>query len=441
TLIAKEIGNALGIPFVQITLGGQNDGELLHGHGYTYSGSQPGMIVKKMVEAGSARCVMYFDELDKACKKYDNNEIYNILIHITDPNTNTEFQDRFFQEIKFPLHKVLFIFSYNDSSIIDSILMDRIKEIEVKPFKPHDKKVITKKFIMNEMCELVGFEKDSVLIEDDVIDFIVEQYTNEPGVRDLKRKFEKIFLKLNIDRIYGTNLFEKKNNATKDNPIKLTKEVVENYLGKNSRHFEMIHPEPMIGVINGLYATESGIGGILPIQVYENYTSGDEGKFTLKITGNLKKIMTESAIASFSAAMSCLRPDIRDNYLIKNTGGLHIHAIGASSKEGPSAGISICLGVLSRILNKKIRNDIASTGEIELTGKVSKIGGLQYKLPGAKRAGVKLALVSAENEDDINDLKKEYPDLFDDNFKVILVKNIRDALEHALVDYDPSQIA
>ena len=112
TLIAKAIGQSLGIPFVQITLGGQNDGELLHGHGYTYSGSQPGMIVKKMVEAGSARCIIYFDELDKACKKYDSNEIYNILIHITDPNMNTEFQDRFFQEIKFPLNKVLFIFSY-----------------------------------------------------------------------------------------------------------------------------------------------------------------------------------------------------------------------------------------------------------------------------------------------------------------------------------------
>lgn len=435
TLIAKEIGNALGIPFVQITLGGQNDGELLHGHGYTYSGSQPGMIVKKMVEAGNARCIMYFDELDKACRKYDNNEIYNILIHITDPNTNTEFQDRFFQEIKFPLNKVLFIFSYNDPTNIDSILMDRIKEIEVKPFKPHDKKIITHKFIINEMCELVGFEKDSVLIDDETIKYIVDNYTSEAGVRDLKRRFEKIFLKLNIDRIYG--LVE----ISKEKPVKLTKETIENYLGKNSKSFEVIHPEPMVGVINGLYATNGGSGGIIPIQVYDNYTSGNEGKFTLKITGNLKKVMTESVVASFSAAMNCIKSDFRDIYLKSNIGGLHIHAVGSNVKEGPSAGISICISVLSRILNKKIRNDVACTGEIELTGKVSKIGGLQYKLPGAKKAGVKLVLVSAENEDDINDLKKEYSDLFDDNFKVILVKNVRDALEHALIDYDSSQIA
>ena len=442
TLIAKEIGDALGIPFVQITLGGQNDGELLHGHGYTYSGSQPGMIVKKMVEAGNSRCIMYFDELDKACKKYDNNEIYNILIHITDPNTNTEFQDRFFQEIKFPLNKVLFVFSYNDSSIIDSILMDRIKEIVVKPFKPHDKKVITHKFLINEMCELVGFDKDSILIDDEVIDFIVEQYTNEPGVRDLKRKLEKIFLKLNIDRIYNTNLFEKINQVTKEIPITLTREVVENYLGKNNVNIEKIHTEPLVGVINGLYATERGQGGILPIQVYDNYTSGDEGKFMLKLTGNQKKIMQESVITAFSASLYCLREDIRDDYVSSHPHGCHIHTPGsaATPKDGPSAGTCFAAAFLSRILNKKIRNDIGITGEIELTGKISKIGGLQYKLPGAKKAGVRLVLVSNDNEDDINDLRKEYPDLFDENFNVILVKNIRDVLQHVLIDYDPTEI-
>lgn len=210
TLIAKAIGTSLGLPFVQITLGGQNDGELLHGHGYTYSGSQPGMIVKKMVEAGNARCIMYFDELDKACRKYDNNEIYNILIHLTDPNTNSEFQDRFFQEIKFPLTKVLFIFSYNDSAAIDKILMDRLKEIHIKPFKLIDKKTIVNTFLIKEMCELVGFEENSIVFEDDAIDFIINEYTNESGVRELKRKLEKIFLKLNIDRIYDNGIFKKR---------------------------------------------------------------------------------------------------------------------------------------------------------------------------------------------------------------------------------------
>ena len=284
TLIAKAIGTSLGIPYVQITLGGQNDGELLHGHGYTYTGSQPGMIVKKMIEAGSSRCVMYFDELDKACKRYNGNgnEIFNILIHLTDPNTNTEFQDRFFQEIKFPLNKVLFVFSYNDSSSIDSILMDRIKEIDVKPFKLIDKKNIVNKFLIKEMCELVGFEEGSINISNDTLDFIINEYTNEPGVRDLKRKLEKIFLKLNIDRIYNKGIFEKIENLTKQNSLNIDNTLVSEYLGKNKISIQYIHNEPLVGVINGLYATESGQGGILPIQIFDNYTNGDD-KFTLKL--------------------------------------------------------------------------------------------------------------------------------------------------------------
>ena len=119
TLLAKSVSKALNIPFAQITLGGQNDGELLHGHGYTYSGSQPGMIIKKMVEMGKSRCILYFDELDKTCSKHGNiNEITSILIHLTDPNMNKTFQDRFFQGVEFPLDKVIMIFSYNDSKIV-----------------------------------------------------------------------------------------------------------------------------------------------------------------------------------------------------------------------------------------------------------------------------------------------------------------------------------
>jgi len=440
TLIAKAIGTSLGIPFTQITLGGQNDGELLHGHGYTYSGSQPGMIVKKMVEAGNARCIMYFDELDKACKKYDNNEIYNILIHLTDPNTNSEFQDRFFQEIKFPLNKVLFIFSYNDSSLIDKILMDRLKEINIKPFKLSDKKNIVNTFLIKEMCELVGFEDGSIIFEEETIDFIINEYTNEPGVRELKRKLERIFLKLNIDRIYDNGIFEKVKSISKQSPLIINKEIIGKYLGKNIISIQYIHKDPIVGVINGLYATDSGQGGVLPIQIYDNYTNDDD-KFTLKLTGSQRRVMRESVISAFTAAMHCIRDDIREKYLTANKMGFHIHCpSGSVSKDGPSAGGAFCVAFISRILNKMIRNDIAITGEIELTGNLTKIGGLHYKLPGAKRAGIKLVLVSSENADDIEDMKKEYTELFDNNFKVILIKNIRDALEHFLIDYDSTII-
>lgn len=237
TLIAKAIGEALHIPFVQITLGGQNDGDLLHGHGYTYSGSQPGMIIRKMIEAGSARCIVYFDELDKACKKHDSNEIYSILIHITDPNTNTEFQDRFFQEIKFPLDKVLFIFSYNDSTKIDPILMDRITDIPVKSFTLSDKKNIAQDFLVGEISESVGFCKNDVVFDDECTEYIISRYTKEHGVRELRRKLEKIYLKLNIDRIYGINIFE---NKPEGEPVKITKQLIQKYLQTENSQDEYI---------------------------------------------------------------------------------------------------------------------------------------------------------------------------------------------------------
>lgn len=420
TLIAKAIGKALCIPFVQITLGGQNDGELLHGHGYTYSGAQPGMIVKKMVEAGSPRCIMYFDELDKACKKYDGNEIYNILIHLTDPNTNTEFQDRFFQEIKFPLDKVLFIFSYNDPDKIDNILMDRIKQIEVKSFKLNDKINIVNKFLTKEMSELIDIK--NIKVEQNAIELIINQYTHESGVRDLKRKLETIFLKLNIDRIYG-----------KINDFTINKEMVTKYLGSDIVKTQMIHDHDLSGVINGLYATDSGQGGILSIQIYENYAKHNE-QFVLKLTGSQRRVMRESVTSAFTAAMHFIEPTIRTEYIKCHPSGFHIHTpSGAVPKDGPSAGSAFAIGFVSRILNKKIKKDIAITGEIELTGSITKIGGLQYKLQGAKRAGVKTVFVSKENEEDIIQIKKDYIDLIDDNFNVVLVSNLSDVIPLVLI--------
>lgn len=439
TLIAKAIGESLNIPFVQITLGGQNDGELLYGHGYTYAGAQPGLIVKKMVEAGNARCIMYFDELDKACKKYDNNEIYNILIHLIDPNTNKEFQDRFFQGITFPMDKVLFVFSYNDSSLIDNILMDRIEEIEIKPFKLIDKRAIVNNFILKEMVSLVGFPKGSVVIENDEIDFIIEQYTNEAGVRELKRKFEKIFLKLNIDKIYKNNIFANNIIELSDtNPIKLDKETIKLYLGKENTQIQTVHLIDTVGVVNGLYATDSGKGGILPIQIFNNYV-GENDKFTLKLTGSQRKIMTESVKASYTTAIHLVSEKIRTNFIKNNPFGFHIHTPSAAvPKDGPSAGAAFTTAFVSRILNKKIKHNIAMTGEIELTGKVSKIGGLTYKLNGAKKAGVKLVFIPLENKDDVDLIIKDCDDLFCDDFKYKLVDNILEILEDALIDFDKS---
>lgn len=436
TLLAKSVSKALNIPFAQITLGGQNDGELLHGHGYTYTGSQPGMIVKKMIESGSQRCILYFDELDKATAKNGKvNEISSILIHLTDPNMNGSFQDRFFQGVDFPLSKVIFVFSYNDSQLIDPILLDRIKEINVKPYTLSDKVTIVKKFILPEILENVGM---NVKIEfpDNLIEELVENYTNEAGVRGIKRIFEDLLLNLNLDKIYKRNLFKRNRKI-----IKIKKSDIIEFLNKPISDIQKIHDKPEIGIINGLYATSSGTGGIIPIQIFKNYSVDEE--FEIKLTGKQGEVMKESVHCSYTSAMNYLSNHLDSFPLIENLDlylkglfktGFHVHAPSTSTpKDGPSAGCAFTSAFISRITGRKIKNDIAMTGEIELTGKITKIGGLLYKLQGAKKAGVKMVFVPKENEEDVNDIKEKNPKLIEKDFQVKIVDNISEIIPEILL--------
>jgi endopeptidase La len=437
TLLAKSISTALDIPFAQITLGGQNDGELLHGHGYTYSGSQPGLIIKKMVEMGKSRCILYFDELDKTCSKYGkSNEISSILIHLTDPNMNKSFQDRFFQGIEFPLDKVILIFSYNDSSLIDPILLDRLKEIHVEPYTLKDKLNICNNFIIPEIETNIGFNKNVVFWDDDILEYLITNYTNEAGVRSIKRKIEDIYMELNLHKLKKENYFKK------NKKIKLTKEIIIEILKEPKMENQKIHSEPSIGIINGLYATTNGNGGITPIQIYKNHISNS---FEIKLTGSQGKVMKESVNCSLTVAMNHIENNkekykdiVGENladYIKQNfPQGFHIHAPSTSTpKDGPSAGCAFTSAFISRILNKPIRNDIAMTGEIELTGDITKIGGLTFKLLGAKNAGVKLAFVPKENEKDYEEIIKKNPKLIDDNFSIQLVSNIKDLIDTILL--------
>jgi endopeptidase La len=437
TLLAKSISKALDIPFAEITLGGQNDGEILHGHGYTYSGSQPGLIIKKMVEMGKSRCILYFDELDKASSKHGSiNEITSILIHLTDPNMNKTFQDRFFQGVDFPLDKVIIIFSYNDPKLVDPILLDRIKQIEVNAYNINDKKKIVKNFIIPEIVESIGLNKEIwTNISDELIEYIIENYTNEAGVRSIKRSIEEIFLTLNLDKIYQRNEF-------KDINFKeVTKEIITRILNNPKNEITKIHEKNSIGIINGLYATNNSEGGIIPIQIFNNFLS-NSSSYEIKLTGNQGNVMKESVYCSLTTAFNYIKnnlhkyPEITnfDEYLVNNFKyGFHIHAPSTSTpKDGPSAGCAFTSAFISRILNKPIKNDIAMTGEIELTGKITKIGGLNFKLSGAKKAGVKLVYVPKENENDITEIIKKNPLLIDDEFKVKLFDYIDEIIDEIM---------
>jgi len=415
TLLAKSVGDILDLPFIQITLGGQNDGELLHGHGYTYSGAQPGMIVKKLADFGKSRSIIYFDELDKCSSKHGVNEISSILIHLTDPNMNQTFQDRFFQGIDFPLQNCIFIASYNDSSLIDPILLDRFVEINVSPYTLSDKIKIIKDFVLPEILKEIGLNKN-IIISDEVIKKGILEYTNEAGVRDIRHKLELILMKINKDVLIK---------KITDETINISWDDYKRYIDEKSYKSEKIHNEPIIGMINGLYATSSGRGGIVPIQIVPLY---GEKSFTLKLTGSLGDVMKESIQCAYTTAVSYIKNSGHDisEILKKYESGFHIHApCGATPKDGPSAGAAFTLAFISTLLQKKIDNETGITGEIELTGKITKIGGLISKLQGAKLAGIKRVLISVENEDDVNEIKEKYEEIIQ-NLEIILVSEIKD---------------
>jgi ATP-dependent Lon protease len=342
---------------------------------------------------------------------------------------NKSFQDRFFQGIDFPLDKVIMIFSYNDSNLVDPILLDRLKQIEIKSYTLYDKIKIVKQFIVKEIAESIGISKYSwINISDNIIEYIINNYTNEAGVRSIKRKIEQIFLSLNLDKIYKRNDFKNKD------IIEITKEMINNILDKPIVEYNSIHSEPMIGIINGLYATSNGDGGIIPIQIYDNIFSTKDN-FEIKFTGTQGAVMKESIQCALTCAINYIKNNDKkyNSILDKFKHGFHIHCPSTSTpKDGPSAGCAFTCAFISRMLNIPIYNDIGMTGEIDLTGKITKIGGLNFKLIGAKKAGIKLVFIPKENESDLIDIKNKYNDLIDDTFKIEICDNIIDIINKVL---------
>lgn len=434
TKFAKILSECLNIPFVQITLGGQNDGELLHGHGYTYSGSQPGLIIKKMCESGSARCIMYFDELDKcASKNGQTNELMNILIHLTDPMTNSMFQDRFFQEITFPLNKVIFIFSFNEIEKVDKILLDRLEIIEINNYSLNDKILISNNYLLKQSFMETGFEDKTILFPDDILKEIIDNYTQESGVRDLKRKLDTILSTLNSDKLFQINMFENDKVYTKENPLIITKDILFEIFGKRKITLKMVSKEDKIGYGNGLFVSGDS-GGVLNIQIEKNNFKND--KFELKITGNLKTVMSESVHYSFNIALSLVTDEAKLLFYNKYPNGLFVHFPSASEKDGPSAGGLICVCFISVILDLKIKNGYAMTGEIDLNYDIGAIGGVRYKMLGGYKHGINTIILPDENKNDVETLKKDMPEIFNDTHKYCLVKNIHDVIKIIFVNYE-----
>jgi ATP-dependent Lon protease len=455
TYIAQNLGKVLGIPLEQINVGGSDDACILTGHSITYSGSQYGLILKKMCIMGKPRCILFFDELDKACKKHGINEIHNTLVHIIDPNSKDKFNDKFFQDIVFPLSKVLFIFSFNDITEISQPLLDRMDIVNVDSYSLNEKLIIARDYILNEISDEYKFERKSIIFSDEILLHIIDKYTNESGVRGLKIILENIFATLNLDRIYEKGLFYKKK-YTINKPLYIKLSNIKKYINEKPAFIKKIYDKHEIGHILGLYATLSGGGGVLPIIMHKMYIK--LGGSQINITGNQSKIMMESVTYSSTIALNSIKKKYRNIFLKKYEIGIHIHTPdGSSPKDGPSAGSAFTTAFISVILNKHIKRDIAITGEIERKQNISGIGGLEQKIIGAKKAGVKLVLCPCENISDIDNILKKNPKLIkiwnpnndkeinkiikitkqnnvSDEFRVMFVNGIYDILKYSLIE-------
>jgi ATP-dependent Lon protease len=397
-------GNGESRPYHFIALGGSSNGKTLEGHGYTYVNSTWGKIVDILMDSKCMNPIIYIDELDKVSNTEEGKEIIGILIHLIDQSQNELFQDKYFSGINLDLSKALFIFSYNDANQIDKILLDRIHRIKFDNLSIEDKVIIVNKYILPEMNTRMGFDNIVNINEENII-FIIEEYTCEPGVRKLKEILFDLFGEINIEmlRCIGSPNMEI--------PINLTNDTIENkYLKKYRKiNHTKINSESAIGVINGLWANALGAGGIL---IIETMFFPSDTFLDLKLTGMLGDVMKESMNVAKTLAWGQTDSANREIWMKKyqetRSLGLHINCTeGAISKDGPSAGSAITVAIYSLLNNKKIRNDIAITGEINLQGKITAIGGLSEKIRGAIKSGVKQILYPKENNKDF----KEYCDL------------------------------
>jgi len=399
--LKDENGNSR--PFAMIQMGGDSNGSTLHGHNYTYVGSTWGSIVQILIDKKCMNPIIFIDEIDKISKTEHGREIVGILTHLLDPAQNDCFQDKYFTGIDLDLSKALFILSYNDADLIDKILLDRIHRIKFSSLSLEDKLVVAKTHILPEVYKKMGLE-GIIQLGDDTLKDIIENYTCEPGVRKLKQVLFELVGDINLEVL-------KKSNYEGEIPICITKFDVENKYFKNKSPVKSkkVHNEDRVGYINGMWANSMGQGGVIPIQV--KYYPAEEF-LQLKLTGMQGDVMKESMNVALTLAWDLSSKDIKETIKSQYSNilsGVHIHCPeGSVPKDGPSAGAAITSSIYSLFNNKKIRHDVAITGEISLDGYITEIGGLDLKILGGIKAGVKEFIYPEENKKDFESFIEKY---------------------------------
>ena len=415
TSLGKSIAESLGRKYVRMSLGGVHDESEIRGHRRTYIGAMPGRIIQGMQRAGSSNPVFILDEIDKVSVGSVHGDPSSALLEVLDPEQNVAFHDNYI-DLDYDLSKVMFIATANDTSTIPRPLLDRMELIEVDGYITEEKIEIASRHLVPKNREKNGLAEHKALkIGKPALEFIIEHYTRESGVRGLEKQIDKLFRRVAL-RVAKE---EMKNDHT------ISKEEAEELLGKPIFSRDTYQGNGYAGVVTGLAWTSVG-GEILFIET--SVSKGKGSKITL--TGNLGDIMKESALLALEYIRAHADQLNIDSRIFENY-NLHIHVPeGAVPKDGPSAGITMATSIASALTQRKVRQELAMTGEITLRGKVLPVGGIREKILAAKRAGIKDIILCKDNKKDIEEIPAEY--LKGVTFHY--ASDIQDVLDFALLD-------
>ena len=412
TSIARSLAEAMKKPYVRISLGGIRDEAEIRGHRRTYVGAMPGRIAEGIRKAGVKNPLVLLDEIDKVSTDYNKGDTFSALLEVLDSEQNKKFRDHYL-EVPLDLSEVVFVTTANTLQTIPRPLLDRMEVISVSSYTENEKMHIAKEHLIKKQLERHGLEGGLLSISDGALWKIIRNYTKEAGVRTLERTIGELCRKA------AKEILE-----TGKKQVRITERNLEHYLGKEKYHYHMAGTKDEVGIVNGLAWTSVG-GDTLQIEV--NVLSG-KGK--LLLTGQMGDVMKESAQAGISYIRSISsRSGIADDFFENHD--IHVHIPeGAVPKDGPSAGITMAVAILSAVTEKKVRADTAMTGEITLRGRVLPIGGLKEKLLAAKNAGIHCVLVPSENQADVEELSKEITR----GLEICFVSRMEEVLQKALVE-------
>lgn len=413
TSIARSVAKALNKEYIRISLGGVRDEAEIRGHRRTYVGALPGRIVSGLKSAGVKNPLYLLDEIDKVSSDYKG-DTSSALLEVLDGEQNNKFVDHYV-EIPVDLSEVLFIATANTVQTIPRPLLDRMELIEVTSYTENEKLHIAKEHLLKKVKDKNGLKENQLTISDQALKKIISGYTKEAGVRNLERKLSEICRKAAKVLV-----------SQKKSQVKITEKNLVKYLGKEKYTHQLANEKDEIGIVRGLAWTSVG-GDTLQIEV--NVMPG-KGKFEL--TGQLGDVMKESARAGISYIRSVSEQyNLEEEYFEKHD--IHIHIPeGAVPKDGPSAGITMATAMMSAIIKRPVRSDVAMTGEITLRGRVLPIGGLKEKILAAKAARIKLVLVPSENRKDIEEISSEILA----GIQILYVDTMEEVLSYALVPED-----